>query len=81
MPFRDDDNEVLHPREFPEPDQAGDGPLPCPHCLGVIYDDSPRCPHCGLYLGHDDVPSRRPWWIVAGVLVCLAMSLYWIWAF
>jgi hypothetical protein len=79
MPFRDDDNEVLHPREYPEPDQEGDGLLPCPHCLGVLYEDSVRCPQCGMYLS-DDTPRRQPWWVLVGVLICLAISLYWIWA-
>jgi hypothetical protein len=78
MPYRDDDNEVLHPREFPEPDEAGPGLLPCPYCLGVIYEESARCPHCGKYLSEEDVPYRKPWWILLGAIICLAMTLYWI---
>ncbi|MBI3409344.1 MAG: hypothetical protein HY040_13450 [Planctomycetes bacterium] len=27
----------------------------------------------------DDGPSQHPWWIILGVLLCLAVSLYWIW--
>jgi hypothetical protein len=79
MPYRDDDNEVLHPREFPEPEQDGDGLLPCPHCLGVLCEDSVRCPHCGNYLSEEDSPSRKPWWVILGALICLAVALYWIW--
>ena len=52
--------------------------MPCPHCLGTIYDDSERCPHCGQYLSREDAPRRRPWWIVVGVVVCLVIVYRWI---
>jgi hypothetical protein len=45
----------------------------------VLYEDSVRCPHCGMYLSEEDTPSRKPWWIILGVLICLAVTLYWIW--
>ena len=78
MPTRDDDNEVLDPREFPEPDQQGDGLLPCPYCLAVLYEESTRCSHCGMLLSQDGISSRKPWWVILGVLICLAVSIYWI---
>ena len=81
MPFRDDDRQGLDPREFPEPDDAGDADdalMPCPYCRELIYEDSPRCPACGRYLSAEDAASDKPWWIVVGVLVCLAMAVYWI---
>jgi hypothetical protein len=77
MPFRDDDRQDLDPREFPEPDDVEVDRMPCPHCLAVIFDDSVRCPACGRYLADDD-SSRRPWWVILGALLCLAVSLYWI---
>jgi uncharacterized protein (DUF983 family) len=52
--------------------------MPCPHCLGTIYDDSERCPHCGEYLSRGDAPRQPPWWVVAGVGVCLVIVFRWI---
>jgi hypothetical protein len=79
MPFRDDDRQGLDPREFPDPDETDEGRMPCPHCLAVIWDESERCPACGRYLSEEDTPRRHPWWVVLGVLICLALALYWIW--
>ena len=52
--------------------------LPCPYCRREIFEDSVRCPHCGEYLSEEDAPAGpRPWWIVVGVLLCLAAI--WVW--
>jgi hypothetical protein len=51
---------------------------PCPHCRETVYDDAERCPHCGNYLSREDTPAHRPWWIIAGVMICLAVVLKWI---
>lgn len=52
---------------------------PCPHCHRQIYEDAEWCPHCGDYVVEDDADSgRKPWWVVAGVLLCLVMVLWWI---
>ena len=57
-------------------DEATD---PCPHCRRPVYEDSPRCPHCGEYLGAEDAPpARKPWWVVLGVLLCLYAVYRWI---
>ena len=80
MPFRDDDRQELDPREFPEPEDAGADLMPCPHCLAVMHEETERCPACGLYLSREDMPAQRPWWVVLGVLLCLGVTLFWIWA-
>ncbi len=55
-----------------------DATIPCPHCGEEIYDDAVRCPECGEYLSREDAPaSSKPWWIVIGVLVCLAIVILW----
>jgi hypothetical protein len=52
--------------------------VPCPYCRREIFEDSPRCPHCGQYISAEDSPpGRKPWWIVVGVLLCLAAI--WVW--
>jgi hypothetical protein len=78
MPYRDDDHEVLHPREFPDPGEPAPDLLPCPHCLGVISEVSQRCPHCGNWLSEEDAPYRKPWWVIVGALICLATTILWI---
>ena len=55
----------------------------CPHCGKTIYEDSEQCPHCGTYLNgsedaNDSKPRRHPWFIVIGVLFCLAVFAIWI---
>src|SRR5439155_23119327 len=80
VPFRDDDREGLDPDEFPDPDEdREDRLISCPQCRAFIYEDSEKCPACGEYLSLEDAPSRKPWWFVVGALICLAISLYWIW--
>jgi hypothetical protein len=79
MPFRDDDRQRLDPREYPDPDKADEGCMPCPHCLAVIWDDSERCPACGRYLSDEETSRRHPWWVMMGIVICLALALYWIW--
>jgi hypothetical protein len=63
-------------------DLANDGEertLPCPYCRRAIHEDSVRCPHCESYIsGEDAPPSRKPWWIILGVLACLYAIYQWI---
>ena len=59
-------------------DEWGDETDECPRCGASIYDDSERCFRCGHYLSREDAPARKPWWVVAGVLVCLGMVTWWI---
>jgi len=61
-------------------EDSDDTTIPCPECGREIYDDTPRCPHCGSYLGGDDFQrSRRPaWWLLFGVLAALAAAAMWI---
>ena len=82
MPWRDlDADDDLKDWEDPDADLDDDEEsetVPCPHCLRPIHEDTPRCPECGAYLSTLDAPSRHPWWVVVGVLVCLALVLGWV---
>ncbi len=50
----------------------------CPHCGQEIYEDAERCPHCETYLSAaDSLTKPKPWWIVLGVFVVLAMIYWW----
>ena len=73
MIVRDYDDEDLE-----DWDDDDDTTMPCPHCRAMIYDDAERCPNCGLYLSGEDATHRKPWWVVAGVVACLAMVTWWI---
>ncbi len=53
--------------------------VPCPYCGRQIYEDSPQCPHCQQYISEEDAPpSRKPWWIILGAVLCLLVI--WLWS-
>ena len=51
--------------------------IPCPHCRKPIYENAELCPHCKSYISNEDAPRRYPWWLIAGVVVCLVLVLLW----
>ena len=60
-------------------DDEDDSTIPCPYCGQEMYEDAPRCPHCGQYISSEDAaPSRAPWWIILGVVLCLCAIWVWI---
>lgn len=51
----------------------------CPYCRREIHEDAQRCPYCEQYISAEDAPpAPKPWWIVAGVIVCLCLVLWWV---
>ena len=59
-------------------DEEEEPTVPCPYCGREIYEDAPQCPYCQQYIVDDDAaPSRKPWWIVIGVLLCILAI--WLW--
>jgi hypothetical protein len=74
---------VVMPRRAAEDDDwadEGENTIPCPYCKREIHEDSVRCPHCENYLSEEDekTPSRKPWWLIVGVIVCLYVVYRWI---
>jgi ferredoxin-thioredoxin reductase catalytic subunit len=60
-------------------EEDSDDTVPCPYCRREIHEDAQRCPHCGNYISEEDSPpSRKPWWLVAGVILCLYAVYRWI---
>jgi hypothetical protein len=86
MPFRHDDQDDLDDREFPEPEGEGDQEaqatvetVPCPFCKHPVYENAEWCPQCRNYLFYDGEPAApKPRWLIAGVVACLLVVLYWI---
>jgi hypothetical protein len=66
--------------ELQSPDGDDEEPTsPCPYCRREIHEQSPRCPYCGQYISREDAPaSRKPWWLIAGVVLCLFVVYLWI---
>jgi hypothetical protein len=59
-------------------DDEDDDTIPCPYCRRPIHEDSQRCPHCENYISEEDAPTRKPWWLIIGVVVCLLIVYSWI---
>lgn len=59
-------------------EDSGDEPtVPCPYCRCEILEDSPRCPSCERYISEEDQAGpRRPVWVIATALLCLAIALW-----
>lgn len=72
----DDDEDDLD--SFASDEDDDEPTLPCPYCGQEVHEDAQRCPHCGQYISAEDAPpSRKPWWIIAGVVVCLGIVYWW----
>jgi hypothetical protein len=53
--------------------------IPCPYCRREIHEEAQRCPYCASYLSQEDAPpSRKPWWLIAGAVLCLLLVLLWV---
>jgi hypothetical protein len=64
--------------DFGDPDEEEDT-IPCPYCRRMIHEDSVRCPYCEQYLSQEDAsPGLKPWWLLIGAVVCLALVIMWI---
>lgn len=73
-----EDDEWDDEDDFDDPSDDDDT-IPCPYCQRPIHDDAQRCPYCENYISEEDGPrAAKPWWIVAGVILCLLVLYLWI---
>ena len=73
----DDDFEDDYEEDFDDDDD--EPTVACPYCQREIHEDSQRCPYCEHYISQEDAPAaKKPWWIIAGVIVCLVLLLGWM---
>jgi hypothetical protein len=80
--YRDDDeDDDWDPEDDADfGDDSDDEPtVPCPYCRREILEDVPQCPYCERYISDvDQAGPRKPLWIIATALVCLAAALWWV---
>ena len=78
----DDDDDDWEDVEADLGDDSDEEPtVPCPSCHRDILEDSPRCPYCERYLSAEDhAGPRKPAWVIATALVCLAVAVWWVFA-
>jgi hypothetical protein len=67
---------MWHDDEDDLDDDQDDETIPCPHCREPVYEDAEQCPSCGKYLSREDIPWRRPAWLIVGVVITLAIVIY-----
>lgn len=57
-------------------DDDDDGYIPCPHCGETMLEAADHCPACNRWITSEDLPRKRhPWWVVAMILLLLAMII------
>lgn len=77
--YRDDDDDWDDADADFDDDSAEEPTVPCPFCRREILEDSPRCPFCEQYISTEEhAGPRKPLWIIATALVCLAIALWWV---
>jgi len=84
--YRDDDDDEDDGCDDGWDDEADEGnesddesTVPCPYCGQQMLEDSPRCPSCERYISAEDsAPPRKPLWVIATALVCLAIAFWWL---
>lgn len=75
--WEDDDSYDSH-----DGDDSDDEPtIPCPYCRNEILEDSPWCPSCDRYISAEDhAGPRQPLWVILTALICLGVTLWWVFA-
>ncbi len=71
------DREVPDEADMDQTDQPATEP--CPYCGKPVSELAEVCPHCRSYISQEDAASRKPLWLIIGVVVCLVIVvLCWV---
>jgi hypothetical protein len=72
--WEEDDADLSHDHDSDE-----EPTVPCPYCRREILEDVSQCPSCDRFLSAEDhAAPRKPLWIIATALACLAAVLWWV---
>lgn len=83
----DSKEKPLEPKEFPdeadiESDEPDDlvGLSRCGACGDLIYEDTPRCPHCGEWTDQPGQQWRQSgkWYVRGGLFLARVVLINWI---
>ncbi|MDZ4781426.1 MAG: hypothetical protein SGJ19_14340 [Planctomycetia bacterium] len=81
MPSRWDDEDDAEYDEYDDDIDTEDDEepmVPCPYCRREIHEEAEQCPYCEQYISAvDSPPSKKPWWLLIGVVVCLYIIYRW----
>jgi uncharacterized paraquat-inducible protein A len=67
------------PTEWIPDEQESDETVPCPHCGAMIYEQAEQCPECSEYITEEeDIPRKRPWWVVVGLSMAFLVAIMWV---
>ena len=80
----DNFEDELDEREDPDPEDADwnldRALIACPYCGGDITEDTVSCPHCGNYISAEDRPYNKSFWLVAGIVLLVILTVVgWLW--
>ena len=90
MRYRDDEDDIVDGADVGEQDEPDafdaddddDGgeaeTVPCPYCRRAVPEGVALCPYCRSFISFEDASARRPWWLVAGAIVCLLIVVLWV---
>ena len=73
----EDDRDAPLPADQAIGDQDDDDldPMPCPYCGAAMSERQEVCPHCHSFVLREDVPKRRPAWVLVTMIVVILSLL------
>jgi len=72
----EDDDDLSEDVDDDDDDVSSSDTSPCPYCHKQIYADADVCPYCGNFVALADLKSRKPIWIIVGVILCVIAVVF-----